>query len=43
MPRQKLLAVAALITALAVSACADVTGPNNVCPITSGSDTCVNG
>jgi predicted small secreted protein len=42
MPRQKLLTIAALIAALAVTACADLTGPGNdgVCPITGGSDTC---
>ena len=40
MPRPKLLTIAALIAALALTACADVTGPSNVCPITGGSDTC---
>ena len=44
MSRQKLLTFAALVAALALTACADVTGPqtNSVCPITGGSD-CVNG
>jgi hypothetical protein len=42
MPRQKLLAIAALIVALSAAACSDLTGPSNdtVCPIGSGSDTC---
>ena len=40
MSRQKLLTFAALVAALALSACADVTGPRNdaACPITGGSD-----
>lgn len=40
MPRKNLLTLAALITALALTACADVTAPKLVCPITGGSDTC---
>jgi len=41
MPRQKLLAIAALIAALAFTTFSALTGPkNNTCPITSGSDTC---
>lgn len=42
MPRQKLLKLAALVAALALTACADLTGPSNgsACPITGGSDTC---
>lgn len=44
MPRQKLLAIAALLVALSAAACSDLTGPgdNSVCPMTSGSDTCGN-
>lgn len=39
MTRQKLLTLAALVAALALTACADVTGPRNTaCPITGGSD-----
>jgi predicted small secreted protein len=40
MSRQKLLTFAALVAALALTACADVTGPSNdtACPITGGSD-----
>ena len=40
MSRQKLLTFAALVAALALTACADVTGPRNdtTCPITGGSD-----
>lgn len=40
MSRQKLLTFAALVAALALTACADVTGPrtDSVCPITGGSD-----
>jgi hypothetical protein len=40
MSRQKLLTFAALVAALALTACADVTGPSNdtTCPITGGSD-----
>lgn len=40
MPRKNLLKLAALIAALALTACADVTAPKLVCPITGGSDTC---
>lgn len=43
MSRQKLLALAALVATLAVTACSDMTGPRNetaACPITGGSDTC---
>ena len=43
MSRQKLFALAALIAALAVTACSDMTGPRHetaACPITGGSDTC---
>jgi hypothetical protein len=42
MPRQKLLALAALVAALSVAACSDLTGPSNdtACPISGGSDTC---
>lgn len=41
MSRQKLLTLAALVAALALTACADLTGPrNDACPITGGSDTC---
>ena len=42
MSRQKLLAIAALLTTLAITACSDLTGPSNdtACPISSGSDTC---
>lgn len=42
MSRQKLLTLAALVAALALTACADLTGPRNdtACPITGGSDTC---
>ena len=43
MPRKNLLSLAALIAALALTACADLTGPRNTCPITGGSDTCGNG
>lgn len=43
MPRKNLLTLAALIAALAITACADLTGPNNACPITGGSDTCRDG
>lgn len=43
MPRKNLLTLAALITALALTACADLTAPKNVCPITGGSDTCKDG
>lgn len=42
MTRQKLLTLAALVAALALTACADVTGPRNACPITGGSD-CTDG
>jgi hypothetical protein len=44
MTRQKLLMFVALIATLAVTACADVTGPGNdgMCPVTGGSDTCAN-
>lgn len=42
MPR-KLLTLAALVTALALTACADLTAPKNVCPILGGSDTCKDG
>jgi len=43
MSRQKLLALAALVATLAVTACSDMTGPRidtKMCPITGGSDTC---
>lgn len=43
MSRQKLLTFAALVAVFALTACADITGPSNVCPITGGSDTCANG
>jgi hypothetical protein len=38
MSRQKLIALVASIAILAVTACADVTGPSNTCPISGGSD-----
>jgi len=43
MPRKNLLALAALIATLALTACADLTGPRHTCPITGGSDTCKDG
>ena len=43
MPRKNLLTLAALIAALALTACADVTAPELTCPITGGSGDCKNG
>jgi hypothetical protein len=41
MSRSKLLVLAALVLALTVTACGDVTGPKNACPVSGGSDTVV--
>ena len=40
MSRQKLLTFAAIVAALALTACSDLTGPgtDSACPITGGSD-----
>ena len=39
MPRSKLLVLAALVLALTVTACGNITGPKNACPVSGGSDT----
>lgn len=40
MIRRKLLVAAAVIVSVVLSACADTTGPQQVCPMTSGSSIC---
>ena len=44
MPRQKLLAIVALLAALSTAACSDLTGPSHdtLCPLSNGNDTCRN-
>jgi len=43
MIRRKLIAAAAaVIVSVVLTACADATGPREVCPTTSGSGVCVN-
>jgi hypothetical protein len=39
MPRSKLLVLAALVLALTATACGEITGPKNACPVSGGSDT----
>ena len=38
MSRQKLIALVVSVAILAVTACTDVTGPKNTCPISGGPD-----
>jgi hypothetical protein len=40
MIRRNLLVAAALIVSVVLTACADATGPRNVCPVSSGSGVC---
>jgi len=40
MIRRKLLVAAAVIVSVVLSACADATGPQQVCPMTNGSGVC---
>lgn len=40
MIRRNLLVAVAVIAAVVLTACADVTGPKNACPTSSGSGVC---
>jgi outer membrane biogenesis lipoprotein LolB len=40
MTRNRLFAAVAIIAAVVLTACSDMTAPKNDCPITSGSSTC---
>lgn len=43
MIRRRLLIVTAVVASVVLAACSDMTGPkNDTCPITNGSQTCVN-
>jgi hypothetical protein len=42
MPRPKLLVIAAVVLAFALSACSEITAPRqDLCPVSGGPDTCV--
>ena len=42
MTRNRLFAAAAIIAAVVLTACSDMTAPkNDVCPVTNGSSTCI--
>jgi PBP1b-binding outer membrane lipoprotein LpoB len=42
MTRNKLFAAVAIIAAVVLTACSDMTAPkNDVCPVTSGSSVCI--
>jgi hypothetical protein len=42
MIRNRLFAAAAIIAAVVITACSDMTAPkNDACPVTSGSQTCI--
>ena len=40
MIRRRLLVATAIIASIVLTACSDMTGPKNDCPMTSGSQTC---
>jgi hypothetical protein len=40
MIRRRLLSATAIIAAVVLAACSDMTAPKNTCPMTSGSSTC---
>ena len=42
MIRRRLFIATAIIASFVLTACSDMTGPKNTCPMTSGSSTCVN-
>jgi predicted small secreted protein len=41
MIRRKLLIATAIIASVVLTACSDMTGPKNDCPIITGSSTCM--
>jgi hypothetical protein len=41
MIRNKILTAAAIIAAVVLTACSDMTAPKNDCPVVSGSSTCI--
>jgi hypothetical protein len=41
MIRNRLFAAAAIIAAVVLTACSDMTAPKSACPVISGSSTCV--
>ena len=41
MIRRRLLSATAIIAAVVLAACSDMTAPKDVCPMTNGSSTCV--
>lgn len=42
MIRRRLFIATAIIASFVLTACSDMTGPKNTCPMTNGSSTCVN-
>jgi hypothetical protein len=42
MIRRRLFIATAIIASFVLTACSDMTAPKNVCPMTNGSQTCVN-
>jgi len=40
MIRRRLLVATAIIASVVLTACSDMTGPKNACPMTNGSSTC---
>jgi hypothetical protein len=41
MIRNKILTAAAIIAAVVLTACSDMTAPKNDCPVVNGSSTCI--
>ena len=41
MIRRNLMVAVAVIVSVVLSACSDVTGPTNICPVSSGSGVCL--
>jgi outer membrane biogenesis lipoprotein LolB len=42
MIRRRLLIATAIVASFVLTACSDMTGPKNTCPVTNGSSTCIN-